>query len=113
MLFLSLKKTKNKKQKPKKPPQMRNSGLGSVETNLTHIREEAGSILGPTQWVKDPVLLWLWGRPAAPALIRPLAWEPPCAVSAALKRQITKSFSNYFHGLRAWMIIFAEPRTPH
>ena len=84
------KKTKNKKQKPKKPPQMRNSGLGSVETNLTHIREEAGSILGPTQWVKDPVLLWLWGRPAAPALIRPLAWEPPCAASAALKRQINK-----------------------
>ena len=25
----------------------------------------------------DPVLLWLWCRPAAVAPIRPLAWEPP------------------------------------
>ena len=35
----------------------------------------------------DLALLWLWRRPAATALIRPLAWEPPCAVGAALKRQ--------------------------
>ena len=35
----------------------------------------------------DPVLLWLWCRLAAVALIRPLAWEPPYAVGAALKRQ--------------------------
>ena len=27
----------------------------------------------------DPELLWLWRRPAATALIRPLAWEPPYA----------------------------------
>ena len=25
----------------------------------------------------DPELLWLWRRPAATALIQPLAWEPP------------------------------------
>ena len=25
----------------------------------------------------DPVLLWLWTRLAAIALIQPLAWEPP------------------------------------
>ena len=31
----------------------------------------------------DPALLWLWHRPAATALIRPLAWEPPYAVEAA------------------------------
>ena len=31
----------------------------------------------------DPALLWLWCRPAAPAPIRPLAWEPPYAVGAA------------------------------
>ena len=31
----------------------------------------------------DPVLLWLWCRPAATALIRPLAWEPPYATGEA------------------------------
>ena len=34
-----------------------------------------------------PVLLWLWRRLVATALIRPLAWEPPYAMSVALKRQ--------------------------
>ena len=34
----------------------------------------------------DPALLWLLCRLAAVALIRPLAWEPPYAVGAALKR---------------------------
>ena len=33
-----------------------------------------------------PVLLWLWCRPAAVAPIPPLAWEPPYAMSAALKK---------------------------
>ena len=28
----------------------------------------------------DPMLLWLWHRPAATAPIQPLAWEPPYAV---------------------------------
>ena len=32
----------------------------------------------------DPVLLWLWCRLAATALIRLLAWELPCAVDVAL-----------------------------
>ena len=31
----------------------------------------------------DPVLLWLWRRLVATALIRPLAWDPPYAVGAA------------------------------
>ena len=31
----------------------------------------------------DPVLLWLWCRPAATAAIRPLAWETPCAAGRA------------------------------
>ena len=33
----------------------------------------------------DPILLWLWHRPAAVALIGPLAWKPPYAVGTALK----------------------------
>ena len=35
----------------------------------------------------DPVwLLWLWHRPVAAALIRPLAWEPPYAKDEALEK---------------------------
>ena len=42
----------------------------------------------------NPVLLWLWCRPAATAQIGPLAWEPPYAAVAALKRQKTKSMNH-------------------
>ena len=42
----------------------------------------------------DPVLLWLWRRPAATALIGPLAWEPPYATGAALKRQKDQKIKN-------------------
>ena len=34
----------------------------------------------------DTVLLWLWCRLAATALIQSLAWEPPYAVGAAQKK---------------------------
>ena len=59
------------------------------------------------QWVKDLALplscgvgrrrssnlalLWLWCRPAATALIGPLAWEPPYATGAALEKAKNKT----------------------
>ena len=54
--------------------------------NSTSIHEEAGSIPGLTLGEEsgvgcrcslDLVLLWLWCKVAAAALIRPLAWESP------------------------------------
>ena len=52
------------------------------------------------------MLLWLWRRPAAVALIRPLAWEHPYAAGVALKSKkkekktttmaLTKKNSYYF-----------------
>ena len=38
----------------------------------------------------DLMLLWLWRKPGATAHIGPLAWEPPYATGAALKRQKAK-----------------------
>ena len=35
----------------------------------------------------DLMLLWLWQRLVATALIQPLAWEPPYATAAALKKK--------------------------
>ena len=34
----------------------------------------------------NTVLLWLWCRLAATALIQPLAWKPPYAAGAALEK---------------------------
>ncbi len=38
----------------------------------------------------DPALVWLWHRPAAASLIRPLAWETPYAASVALGKKKKK-----------------------
>ena len=47
----------------------------------------------------DLVLPWLWRRPAAAAPIPPLAWDPPYASAAALKRQNKQTSKNKEGGL--------------
>ena len=56
----------------------------------------------------DPMLLWLWRRPAATAPIRPLAWEPPYATGAALKHKAKKKkdILELFHRLIAVLLFF-------
>ena len=68
----------------------RSSHCGAVETNPTRNHEIADSNPGLAQWVKDLALPELYCRPAATAPTGPLAWEPPYAMSAALKRRKTK-----------------------
>ena len=63
------------------------------------IHEGVGSIPDLAQCVGDPLLLWLWRRPAAAAPIRPLAWETPYATGAALdtkkKKKKKKKVNSY------------------
>ena len=58
--------------------------------NPTGVHEEDSSIPGLHQWVKDPVLLWLWCRPAAVALIPALAWELPYTTNCGPKKKKKK-----------------------
>ena len=49
----------------------------------------------------DLALLWLRCRPAAIALIVPLAWEPPYAADAALKKKKKKKKEEEKHTKKA------------
>ena len=98
-------------------------------TNLNKNHEVAGSIPGLAQWVKDLVflelwcrcrhgsdsaLLWLWCRPAATALIRLLAWEPPYAEGAAQrnskKTKKKKKERNRFTDIENKLVVTSEKR---
>ena len=50
-------------------------------------------------YVTDTAPNWcccVWYRPAAPAPIQPLAWEPPYATGAALKTKKKKNVNHPF-----------------
>ena len=65
----------------------RSSHCGSEVMNLTSIHEDTGLIPALTQWVKDPVLLWLLCRLADADPIQPLAWELPYGAGVPLKKK--------------------------
>ena len=58
---------------------------GSILASLSGLRVWSCGV--GRRFGSDLALLWLWHRPAATALIRPLAWKPSYATGLALKRQ--------------------------
>ena len=56
------------------------------------------------------VLLWLWCRSAAMALIRPLAWELPYAAGAALKKKKKKKKNIYTYN---WVTLLYSRNWPN
>ena len=69
---------------------------------LHSIHEDVGLIPCLTQWVKNPVLLWLWCRPAAAAPVWPLAQELPHAMGASLIRKKKRQNLNCYPVLKLW-----------
>ena len=56
--------------------------------------------------------LWLWCRLAATAPIRPLAWEPPCAVDVALKKPNNdNSNNNNILDVKCYNLKFYKPNS--
>ena len=55
------------------------------------------------------MLLWLWCRPVAAALIRPLAWEPPCAVGVALKKIKKLKIKTYLLKFKIPVVAYSLP----
>ena len=52
----------------------------------------------------DSTLLWLWRRPAATALIGPLAWEPPYA--EGVDQEMAKRQKNKNNNKKpTWMVV--------
>ena len=102
--------------------------------SLTWIHEDVGLIPGLTQCVKDTALLWAvvvgqdaaqilyccavaLAMPAAIAPIRPLAWEPPYAVGAAIKRLYKHTHTHihthiHLYGEKKLNISFHYPSIP-
>ena len=80
--------------------------------NPTRNHEIAGSILALLSWVKDLALLWLWHRPAATALIRPLVWEPPYATGAALEKTKEKPKHLFLRSFYLILICLAFQKLP-
>ena len=70
----------------------------------------AGLISDLTQWVKDPILLWLWSWPAAAAPIQPLAWELSYAMGVALKvkKKKRKKEEIKYSGISSWVSCTVE-----
>ena len=61
----------------------------------------------------DLVLLWLWRRPAAPSLIRPLAWEPTYSTGMAPEKtknkQTNKKDKSFIHSFQTVIVSYYLP----